>query len=166
MSCAYVSRILLCAASLFIIPIQAHAGGYSGGQGQFSAITPRQAHTILSYADSYRDGNFRVEHTESASATANIGPGGETGTGSAYSHTSVENSAGFRFWKRSVQRTNGHAANGSANGSGFSTSFVKIRTNDGKYYIFKGIANTTASADGSGTASQKWGLAKSAGGRY
>ena len=61
MSCAYVSRILLGAAALFIIPIQAHAGGYSGGQGQYSAITPRQAHTILSYADIDKEsGSIRV----------------------------------------------------------------------------------------------------------
>jgi hypothetical protein len=166
MSCALVSRILFCAVLLGTFSPTAEAGGYGGGSSPFSAMAPQQAQAILTYADQYRDGDFKVGHTESAGAAASIHANGETGSGTAYSNTSVENSAGVTSWKRSIQRTRGDAKNGKASGSGFTASFVKVRTDDGKYYMFKGIANTSASAGAAGTAKSKWGLAKSRGGRY
>ena len=159
-------QLLVCAALTIALPATALAGGFNGGSGQYSAITPQHAQAILSYADSHRDGNFRVDHTESASAEAKVGPGGESGSGYAYSDTNIESDASVKSWKRSVQRTSGSASNGQASGSGFSASFVKVRTSDGKYYVFKGMANSNASASASGTTSGTSGIARSVGGRY
>jgi hypothetical protein len=166
MSRVLFNRLALCAALSAVFPATALAGGFNGGSGQYSAITPQNAQAILSYADRHQDGNFKVDHTESASAEATTGPGGETGSGYAYSNTDIESDASVKSWKRSVQRTSGSASNGQASGSGFSASFVKVRTSDGKYYIFKGMANTSASASASGTASSTSGIARSVGGRY
>lgn len=166
MTCVLLKRLVFSVALAAALPATVLAGGYSGGGGQFSAITPQNAQAILSYADRYRDGNFSVDHTETASASASVGSDGESGSGFAYSNTEIQNGAGVKSWKRSVQRTSGSASNGQASGSGFSASFVKVRTSDGKWYIFKGMANTGASASASGTTSSQSGLAQSAGGRY
>ena len=166
MNRVFSKHLLVCAALTAALPATALAGGYNGGSGQFSAITPQHAQAILTYADRYQDGNFKVDHTESASAEATTGYGGETGSGNAYSNTEIQSDANVKSWKRSVQRTSGSASNGQASGSGFTASFVKVRTSDGKYYMFKGMANTSASAGASGTASSKSGIARSVGGRY
>lgn len=166
MYCVYLKRLILSATLTAALPAAVMAGGYNGCNNQYSSITPHHAQAILSYADHYRDGNFKVDHNETASASATVASNGEAGSGFAYSNTEIQNDAGITSWKRSVQRTSGSAANGQAGGSGFTASFVKVRTSDGKYYIFKGMANTAASASASGTTSKNSGLARSAGGRY
>lgn len=166
MYCVFLKRLILSAAFAAALPAAVMAGGYNGCNTRYSSITPQHAQAILSYVDHYRDGNFSVDHTEIASASATVGSDGEAGSGFAYSNTEIQNGAGVTSWKRSVQRTSGSTSNGQASGSGFSASFVKVRTSDGKYYIFKGMANTGASASASGTTSSQSGLAQSAGGRY
>lgn len=166
MYCVFLKRFALSAALVAALPATVMAGGYNGCNNRYSSITPQHAQAILSYADHYRDGNFKVDHTEIGSASATVSSDGEAGTGFAYSNTEIQNGAGITSWKRSVQRTSGSASNGQASGSGFSASFVKVRTSDGKYYIFKGMANTGASASSSGSTSSRLGLAQSAGGRY
>lgn len=159
-------RGLACALGLSLISTAAIAGGYGGGSGKFSPMAPQEAQAMLSYADSYSDGSFRVRHSESAGALASTGKRGETAYGYGSSDTEIESAAGAQSWKRSVQRSSGHAENGSANASGFSASFVKVRTGDGKYYIYKGYASTGASVGPGGAASSSTGLARSKGGRY
>jgi hypothetical protein len=166
MSYVAFARRITAALSLGLISTASIAGGYCGGSGAHSSIAPQEAQAILSYADHYSDGNFRVRHTESAGASASTGEHGETGYGYGSSDTQIEAGGGAKSWKRSVQRSSGHAENGSANASGFSASFVKVRSGDGKYYIFKGYANTSASAGPGGASASSNGLAKSAGGRY
>ncbi len=166
MTCVRVLRLILIAVPIGLASNAVHAGGFSGGGGQISPIAPQQAQAILSFADRYRDGNFRVDHTETAGAYAEIGPKGETGSGYGQSDTQIESGAGVKSWKRTVQRSSGHTTNGAASGNGFSASFVKIRTSDGKYYMFKGMTSAGASANASGASSQTSGLAKSAGGRF
>lgn len=163
---AAFARGIAAALSLGLISTSAMAGGYGGGSKGHSAIAPQEAQAMLAYADDYRDGKFRVRHTESAGSSASTGAHGETGYGYGSSDTQVESCAGAKSWKRSVQRSSGYAENGSANATGFSASFVKVRSGDGKYYIFKGYANTSASAGRGGTSSSANGLAKSVGGRY
>lgn len=166
MSHAAIARRMTAALSLCLISTAAFAGGYGGGSNTHSAIAPQEAQAILAYTDSYRDGNFRVRHSEAAGATARTGAHGETGYGYGSSDTQIEGGDGTKSWKRSVQRSSGHAENGSASASGFSASFVKVRTADGKYYIFKGYASTSASAGPGGITTQSSGLARSVGGRY
>ena len=163
---AAFARRIAAALGLGLISTAAMAGGYGGHSKAHSAIAPQEAQAILAYADDYADGNFRVRHTEAAGASASTGAYGETGYGYGSSDTDIEAGAGAKSWKRSVQRSSGYAENGSANASGFSASFVKIRSGDGKYYIFKGYANTAASAGAGGTSASSNGLAKSVGGRY
>jgi hypothetical protein len=163
---AFTKRRLAGALSLcLLLPATAFAGGYGGSQTG-SAITSQQAQALLIYVDEYVDGDFRVRHTEAAGATASTSAGGESGYGFGSSDTDIETGGDALSWKRSVQRTSGYAANGTASGSGFSASFVKVRTSDGKYYIFKGLASASASAGSGGATSSKYGIAKSAGGRY
>jgi hypothetical protein len=159
-------RGLACALGLSLISTAAIAGGYGGGSGKYSAMAPQEAQAMLSYADSYSDGSFRVRHTESAGAIAKTGKHGETGYGWGNSETDIESGAGAKSWKRSVQRSSGHAENGAASASGFSASFVKVRSGDGKYYIYKGYASTGASVGPGGAASSSSGLARSKSGRY
>lgn len=163
---AALARRMTAALGLSLISTVSFAGGYGGGSNAHSAIAPREAQAILAYADQYSDGSFRVRHTEAAGASASTGAQGETGYGYGSSDTQIEAGAGAKSWKRSVQRSSGYAENGSANASGFSASFVKVRSGDGKYYIFKGYANTSASAGRGGTSASSNGLAKSVGGRY
>ncbi len=159
-------RRIACALSLSLLPSAAFAGGYSGSSNACSPVTPQEAQTILSYADQYADGSFRVRHTESAGATASTGANGEDAFGFGSSDTDIQSDSGAISWKRSVQHSNAHAENGAANANGFSASFVKVRTGDGKWYIFKGYASTGASVGPGGTSTSQSGLAKSAGGRY
>lgn len=166
MSFALITRSAFCSLLLALSAPAVHAGGYGGGSAHISPIAPSEARAMLSYADRHRDGHFRVEHVEASEAEARIGPDGEIGAGYALSDTRIENSEGFLSWKRSVQRTNGHAANGQASGDGFSASFVKVQTNDGKFYMFKGMTSTGASANRQGASSSQSGLAKSASGRF
>lgn len=163
---AAIARRMTAAFGLGLISTVAMAGGYGGGSHGHSAIAPQEAQAILAYADDYSDGNFRVRHTEGAGASASTDAHGETGYGYGSSDTQIEAGGGAKSWKRSVQRSSGYAENGSANASGFSASFVKVRSGDGKYYIFKGYANATASAGRGGTSASGNGLAKSVGGRY
>lgn len=163
---AALARRMTAALALSLISTVSYAGGYGGGSNAHSAIAPREAQAILAYADYYSDGNFRVRHTEGAGASASTNAHGETGYGYGSSDTEIEAGGGAKSWKRSVQRSSGYAENGSANASGFSASFVKVRSGDGKYYIFKGYANTSASAGRGGTSASSNGLAKSVGGRY
>ena len=163
---AAFARSMTAALSLALISTAAIAGGYSGGSKAHSAIAPREAQAILAYADDYSDGSFRVRHTEGAGASAGTSAAGETGYGYGSSDTEIEAGAGAKSWKRSVQRSSGHAENGSANATGFSASFVKVRSGDGKYYMFKGYANASASVGPGGASASSNGLAKSAAGRY
>jgi hypothetical protein len=101
-----------------------------------------------------------------APQTSAIGALGETAYGYGSSDTDMESGTGVTSWKRSVQRSNGSAENGSASAGGFSASFVKIRTGDGRYYMFKGYASTGASVGPGGSSTSQTGLAKSVGGRY
>lgn len=162
---AAFARRMTAALGLGLLSTAAIAGGY-GGSNTHSAIAPQEAQAMLAYADQYSDGNFRVRHTEAAGASASTSAQGETGYGYGSSNTQIDSDSGVKSWKRSVQRSSGYAENGAANASGFSASFVKIRTEDGKYYIFKGYANTSASAGPGGASSSANGLAKSVGGRY
>jgi hypothetical protein len=161
-----IMRPLAAALALSLASTAALAGGYGGGSSACSPVAPREAQAILTYADQYADGNFRVRHTESAGATASTNAHGETGSGYGSSDTEIQSDGGVTSWKRSVQHSSGHAENGSASATGFSASFVKVRTDDGKYYIFKGYASTGASAGPGGTSTSQSGLAKSVGGRY
>ncbi len=166
MSYTYAAKQLTLAIGLSLISTGTIAGGYSGSSGAYSSIAPQEAQAILSYADVYQDGQFRVRHKETAGATASTDPKGDTAFGYGSSDTQIESSAGAISWKRSVQRSDAYAKTGSANANGFSASFVKVRTGDGKYYIFKGYASTSATAGPGGTAASRTGIAKSAGGRY
>lgn len=166
MTYAAFARRITAALGLCLISTAAFAGGYGGGSNTHSAMAPREAQAILAYADSYRDGNFRVRHREAAGATARTGPHGETAHGYGSSETQIEAGPGTKSWKRSVQRSRGHAENGSANASGFSASFVKIRTADGRYYMFKGYTSAGAAAGPGGTTTQTSGVARSVGARY
>lgn len=163
---AVLARPMAAALALGLISSAACAGGYGGHSNGHSAMAPQEAQIMLSYADQYSDGNFRVRHTETAGASASTGAHGETGYGYGSSDTNIEGCNGAKSWKRSVQRSSGYAENGSANATGFSASFVKVRSGDGKYYVFKGYANTSASAGPGGTSTSSNGLAKSVGGRY
>jgi hypothetical protein len=163
---AALARRMTAALGLGLLSSAAIAGGYGGNSNAHSAMASQEAQAILAYADQYSDGKFRVRHTEAAGATASTGAQGETGYGYGSSDTQIESCAGAKSWKRSVQRSSGYAENGSATASGFSASFVKVRSGDGKYYIFKGYANTSASAGPGGTSASANGLAKSVGGRY
>jgi hypothetical protein len=163
---AAFARPMVAALGLGLISTAAMAGGYGGGSNGHSAMAPQEAQAMLAYADDYRDGEFHVRHTEAAGSSASTGANGETGYGYGSSDTKIESCAGAKSWKRSVQRSSGYAENGSANATGFSASFVKVRSGDGKYYIFKGYANTRASAGRGGTSSSANGLARSVGGRY
>lgn len=163
---AAFARRMTAALGLGLISTASIAGGYGGGANCHSAMAPQEAQAMLVYADNYRDGDFRVRHTESAGASASTDAHGETGYGYGSSDTDIESGSGVKSWKRSVQRSSGYAENGSANATGFSASFVKVRTADGKYYVFKGYANTSASAGRGGTSASGNGLAKSVGGRY
>jgi hypothetical protein len=166
MTYAAFARGMIAALGLGLISTASMAGGYGGGSNGHSAMAPQEAQAMLAYADDYRDGKFRVRHTEAAGSSASTGAHGETGYGYGSSDTQIESCAGAKSWKRSVQRSSGYAENGSANATGFSASFVKVRSGDGKYYIFKGYANTSASAGRGGTSASASGFAKSVGGRY
>jgi hypothetical protein len=163
---AAFARRMTAALSLSLISTAAFAGGYGGGCCAHSAMAPREAQAILAYADDYSDGSFRVRHTEGAGSTATTDAYGETGYGYGSSDTQIESGSGATSWKRSVQRSSGYAENDAANATGFSASFVKVRSGDGKYYIFKGYANTSASVGPGGSSTSSNGLAKSKGGRY
>ena len=163
---AAIARRMTAALGLCLISTASFAGGYGGGSNGHSAIAPREAQAILAYADSYSDGDFRVRHTETAGATARTGADGETGYGYGSSDTQIEGGDGTKSWKRSVQRSSGHAENGSTSASGFSASFVKVRSADGRCYMFKGYASVGAAAGPGGTTTQTSGVAKSVGGRY
>jgi hypothetical protein len=163
---AAIARKMTAALGFALISTPAFAGGYDGGSQPCTTIAPQEAQAMLAYADQYADGDFRVRHTEGAGALARIGDDGETGYGYGSSNTEIENSSGVKSWKRSVQRSSGYAQDGAANATGFSASFVKIRTDDGKYYIFKGYATTSASVGPGGASTSTSGLAKSVGGRY
>ena len=166
MSYTLAKRTLGCVLSLGIFTGTAMAGGYGGTSGVGSPIASQEANAILAYGDRYQDGNFRVEHREIAGAEVKIGAIGESAFGYGSSATSIMSDAGAISWKRSVQRSGAHATNGAANANGFTASFVKVRTNDGKYYIFKGLISTDASAGPGGTSTNGYGIAQSAGGRY
>lgn len=163
---ALTARRLALALSLGLLSTSAHAGGYSGGSGGYSAFTPQEAQAMLSFADQYSDGHFRVRHTEAAGATAQTSANGETAFGFGSSDTHIESSSGAISFKRTVQRSSGYAANGSASASGSSATLLKMRTNDGKWYVFRGYASAGASAGPNGTATSQAGFARSAGGRY
>jgi hypothetical protein len=141
------------------------AGGYGGSSKPASPITPQQAEAYLAYADYYRDGNFSVRHTEAAGAQAATAADGESASGYGSSETDIEGPGGTKSWKRSVQRSGSRASNGSASATGFTATILKIRTADGRYYMFKGLASTGASAGPGGTSATRYGMAKSAGGR-
>jgi hypothetical protein len=166
MSYALLKRSILCAAGLGLLSTAAFAGGYGGSSGCSSPVASQEAQAILAYSEHYRDGNFRVRHTEAAGSEASTVSDGETAFGYGSSETNIKAGGGAISWKRSVQRSSGYATNGSASATGFSASFVKVRTGDGKYYIFKGMVNTGASVGPGGTSTSQQGLAKSAGGRY
>jgi hypothetical protein len=152
------------ALALGILSSAAVAGGY-GGTSPASPIAPQQAQAFLAYADYYRDGNFVVRHRESAGAEAATGARGESASGYGSSDTDIEGPGGTTSWKRSVQRSGSAAKNGSAAATGFSATFLKVRTADGRYYMFKGLASTGASAGPGGTSATQYGMAKSVGGR-
>jgi hypothetical protein len=159
-------RRLALALSLGLLSTTAHAGGYNGGSNNYSAIAPQEAQAILSYADYYSDGDFHVSHTESAGATAQTDANGETAYGFGSSETNIESGSGVISLKRSVQRSSGYAANGSASASGSTATLLKVRTSDGRWYVFRGYASAGASAGPNGTATSQGGFARSAGGRY
>ena len=163
---AAIAHRMTAALGLCLISTASFAGGYGGGSNTHSAIAPQAAQAILAYADSYSDGDFRVRHNEAAGATARTGPHGESGDGYGSSETQIEGGPGTRSWKRSVQRSSGYAENGSASANGFSASFIKIRTADGRYYMFKGYTSVGATAGPGGTTTQTSGVARSVGGRY
>ncbi len=163
---ALTARRFALAFSLSLFSSAALAGGYNGGSGAHSTFTPQEAQVILSYADHYRDGSFRVRHQESAGALAKTDAHGETGYGFGSSDTHITSDAGVISLKRSVQRSSGHAENGSASASGMSATLLKVRTSDGKWYAFRGYASTGASAGPGGAATSQAGFARSAGGRY
>lgn len=163
---AQIARRLACALSMSLFATTAFAGGYGGGSTACSPIAPQEAKAMLAYSDDYRDGDFRVRQDETAGAEAFIGPNGETGFGYGISNTSIYAPQGAISWKRTVQRSSGYATNGAASAAGFSATFVKVRTNDGKYYIYKGMANTGASVGPNGQTTTSQGIAKSTGGRY
>lgn len=166
MTYAYKLSRLASALGLCLLSTAALAGGYGGGSGSHSGLAPQEAQVILSYADYYSDGDFRVRHTESAGATAQTGVNGESAFGFGSSETDIESSAGATSHKRTVQRGSAYAANGSASASGFSATLMKVRTNDGKWYVFRGYANAGATAGPGGTSGSGAGFARSAGGRY
>jgi hypothetical protein len=166
MSYAVAKRAIGCALSLGLLTSAAVAGGYGGGSGGGSPIASQEANAILAYGDRYQDGNFRVEHREVAGAEVKTGAAGESAFGYGSSVTNIETDAGATSWKRSIQRSDAHATNGAASANGFTASFVKVRTDDGKYYIFKGMASTGASAGPGGTSTNASGIAKSKAGRY
>ncbi len=163
---ALIARPLAFALGISLLSTAAFAGGYGGGSSACSPIAPQEAHTFLSYADSYSDGDFQVRHTEQAGAQVYTNSHGEGGYGYGSSDTQIQSAHGVVSWKRSIQRSNASAQDGSASAGGFSASFVKARTGDGKYYMFKGMASTGASAGPGGTSTSQYGLAKSAAGRY
>lgn len=166
MTYARIARRLACALSMSLASTAAFAGGYGGGSNAHSPIAPQEAQAMLSFSDTYRDGNFRVSHTEAAGAEASTNTHEDRAYGYGTSNTEIYAPNGATSWKRSVQRSSGYATNGAASAGGFTASFVKIRTNDGKYYMFKGIANTNASVGPNGPATSSQGFARSVGGRY
>jgi hypothetical protein len=163
---ALAKRALGCALSLGLLTSTAIAGGYGGGSGGGSPIMSQEANAILAFGDRSQDGNFRVEHREIAGAEVKTGAAGESAFGYGSSVTNIQTDAGAISWKRSIQRSGAHATNGAANANGFTASFVKVRTNDGKYYIFKGMVNAGASAGPGGASTNASGIAKSKAGRY
>lgn len=162
---ALLTRSAASLIALGLVSTAALAGGYGGGSSPSSPIAPQQAEAFLAYADYYRDGNFTVSHTESAGAEARTGKYGESASGYGSSQTSIQGPDGTRSWKRSVQRSGSTATNGSASATGFTATFLKVRTADGRYYIFKGYASAGASAGPGGTSATKQGGAWSTGGR-
>jgi hypothetical protein len=166
MSHALFTRSVLAGLGFCLVSSASMAGGYGGGANGVTPIASQEAQAILSYADAYNDGHFKVRHQEAAGAYASTDGNGETAYGYGSSDTDMESGTGVTSWKRSVQRSNGSAENGSASAGGFSASFVKIRTGDGRYYMFKGYASTGASVGPGGSSTSQTGLAKSVGGRY
>jgi len=162
---ALMKRSVLFGLSFTVLSTAAIAGGYGGASGGGSPIASHEAQAILSYQDRHRDGGFIVTHTELSGAEVKIGPGGETAFGYGSSDTKIQTDSGATSWKRSIQRGNAHAAKGAGNASGFSASFVKVQTSDGKFYMFKGMTDTSASVGPDGTSTKKYGIAKSASGR-
>ena len=151
--------------ALGLVSTAALAGGYGGSANPASPIAPQEAQAFLAYADQYRDGDFGVSHTEAAGAAAKTGAHGESASGYGSSDTWIEAPGCTTSWKRSVQRSGSSATNGSASATGFTATFLKVRTADGRYYMFKGMAGTGASAGPGGTSATQYGMAKSAGGQ-
>jgi hypothetical protein len=146
--------------------LPAWAGGYSGGGGVCCRVAPQEAEAFLSLADTYRDGKFSVSHSDTAGASVKTGAGGEDASGYGASETSIKADSAVDSWKRSVQRGSASAANGEASGSGFSASFLKARTADGQYYMYKGYSSVGASAGPGGTSTSQAGFGRSTGGRF
>jgi hypothetical protein len=166
MSYAKIARRFACALSMSLVSTAALAGGYGGSSNAYSPIAPQEAQAMLAFADDSRDGSFRVRHQEAAGAEASTDTHGDRAFGYGISDTEIDAPNGATSWKRSVQHSSGYATNGSASAGGFTASFLKVRTNDGKYYMFKGIANTNASVGPNGPNASSQGFARSVGGRY
>ncbi len=160
-----VSRSLIVALAAVSGSFPLWAGGYGGGKS-CCRIAPQEAATFLSIADYYQDGAFRVRHSDRSGAQAKTGSGSDFAFGFGESETEIQFQGGVKSWKRSIQRGSAHAATGSAAASGFSASFLKVRTADGKYYMYKGYASTGASVGAGGAATQQAGFGKSVGGRF
>ena len=152
-------------AALGLISSAALAGGYGGSTPPCSPIAPQEAQAFLGYTEHYRDGNLSVRHTDAAGAEVSIGAGGETAYGYGSSDTQINAPGGTKVWKRSVQRGSATTTNGSGSASGFTATFLKVRTADGRYYMYRGMASATASAGPGGTSTHQYGMAQSAGGR-
>jgi hypothetical protein len=159
-------QIFLLGAALMASVHPSWGGGYDGGGGACCRVAPQEAAAFLAIADHYRDGSFSVDHSDSAGAHANIGEDGEYAEGYGSSDTSIKAKDGAESWKRSVQRGSAETVNGQASGSGSSASFLKVRTPDGQYYMYKGYAGAAASAGGGGSSASQTGFGRSAGGRY
>lgn len=158
MSCVIV-------ASFLNSSLPSTAGGYGGGAG-CCRITPKEAQSFLSLADAYQDGGFRVKHRDSAGATAKTSSKQDYAYGFGSSQTDIQSDVGVRSWKRSIQRGEAHVSTGSASAAGFSATFLKVRTTDGRYYMYKGMASASASAGPGGTSTSGTALGKSVGGRF
>jgi hypothetical protein len=158
MSCVIV-------ASLINSGLPATAGGYGGG-GVCCRIAPKEAQSFLSLADAYQDGGFRVKHSDRAGATAKTSSGQDYAYGFGSSETNIQSDVGVRSWKRSIQRGEAHVSTGSASAAGFSATFLKARTSDGRYYMYKGMVSAGASAGPGGTSTSGTALGKSVGGRF
>jgi len=142
----------------------AQAGGYdsaSPSPGFGNAATS----AVMNQSLTYQNKDFRVDHQDGSGVKLKIGPDGESANAYGYSLTTTQSDKGLTSWKKTRILSKTKAENGQASGSNTTATFLKVQTEDGRYFMYKGLSQTKATLSEGGKTTEATSTGKAASGQ-